>query len=301
VDEVAQNPLHSLQGEQAGIATRPTRRVMRALYSIWLTATALSHLFGTPLKAQDASPSQWPLHDNGLNDVVQWDHYSFKVNGRRLFVFSGELHYWRIPVPEVWEDILEKIKAAGFTAFAFYGHWGYHSPNNHTLDFKNGAHDFAKLFDIAKRVGLYVIVRPGPYVNAEANAGGFPLWLTTGAYGELRDDDPRYLNALEPYFSNYSHITSEHVVTKGGNALVYQIENEYGEQWNGSANERIPNVSAGRYMAALESMARENGVDAPLIHNDPNMNSKSWSQDFAPNATGNVDVAGLDSYPSVRH
>ena len=62
--------------------------------------------------------------------------------------------------------------------------------NNHTLDFTTGAHDFTRLFEIAKRVGLYVIVRPGPYVNAEANAGGFPLWLTTGEYGALRTTIP---------------------------------------------------------------------------------------------------------------
>jgi hypothetical protein len=96
---------------------------MRALQGIsWLSA--LSILSAVPdsigVNAQNNSLSQWPLHDNGLNQVVQWDHYSFKVNGKRLFVFSGEIHYWRIPVPEVWEDLLEKIKAAGFTAFAFY-------------------------------------------------------------------------------------------------------------------------------------------------------------------------------------
>lgn len=58
-----------------------------------------------------ASAQQWPLHDDGLNDVVQWDHYSMIVDGERLFFWSGEFHYWRIPVPELWHDILEKIKA----------------------------------------------------------------------------------------------------------------------------------------------------------------------------------------------
>ncbi|KAI8934745.1 hypothetical protein NX059_008433 [Plenodomus lindquistii] len=262
----------------------------------WLSL--LSALTSVGVNAQNVStPSQWPLHDNGLNEVVQWDHYSFHVNGKRLFVFSGEIHYWRIPVPEVWEDLLEKIKAAGFTAFAFYGNWAYHSANNGTLDFETGAHDFTKLFEIAKRVGLYVITRPGPYVNAEANAGGFPLWLTTGAYGKLRDDDPRYLKALDPYFSKFSELTVPHLVTKGGNGLVYQIENEYGEQWKDTVN-KIPNDPAGRYMAALEDSARANGIDVPLIHNDPNMNTKSWSKDFGPGALGNVDIAGLDSYPS---
>ncbi|KAF2866138.1 putative beta-galactosidase B [Massariosphaeria phaeospora] len=274
---------------------------MRLLSGLaWASAVSCSNYLLNRLQAnaQRSLPRQWPLHDNGLNDVVQWDHYGFKVHGKRLFVFSGEIHYWRIPVPEVWEDLLEKIKAAGFTAFAFYGHWGYHSANNHTLDFETGAHDFSRLFDIAKRVGLYIITRPGPYVNAETTAGGFPLWLTTGAYGELRDDDPRYTAAWEPYFSNYSAITSKHQVTNGGNTLVYQMENEYGEQWEGNARNKKPNEAAARYMAALQESARQNGITVPVIHNDPNMNTRSWSEDFAPNATGNVDVTGLDSYPS---
>lgn len=268
-------------------------KVLGALYR-WLP------LFSGPLlvSAQAGSiPSQWPVHGNGLSDVVQWDHYSFKVNGKRVFIFSGEIHYWRIPVPEVWEDLLEKIKAAGFSAFAFYGNWGYHSANVNTLDFETGAHNFTKLFEIAERVGLYVITRPGPYVNAEANAGGFPLWLTTGSYGKLRDDDPRYLQALQPYFTKFSELTKKHQVTHNGTVLVYQIENEYGEQWK-DREKKTPNEPAARYMAALEDLARENGIDVPLIHNDPNMNTRSWSKDYAPGALGNVDVAGLDSYPS---
>src|SRR5207253_3132463 len=77
-------------------------------FGLLVTSSFVLHSFG--IAAQNAS-SPWPVHDNGLNDVVEWDHYSFKINGKRLFVFSGELHYWRIPVPEVWRDILEKIKA----------------------------------------------------------------------------------------------------------------------------------------------------------------------------------------------
>lgn len=53
---------------------------------------------------------QWPLHDNGLNEAVQWDHYSLIVNGERLFMWSGEIHYWRLPVPELWIDVLQKVK-----------------------------------------------------------------------------------------------------------------------------------------------------------------------------------------------
>ena len=49
-----------------------------------------------------AGAQQWPVHDNGLNDVVQWDHYSLIVNNERVFLWSGEFHYWRLPVPELW-------------------------------------------------------------------------------------------------------------------------------------------------------------------------------------------------------
>ena len=71
---------------------------MRSINSLsWLSVLASLTTSVPAINAQNSSVEQWPLHDNGLNDVVQWDHYSFKVNGKRLFVFSGELHYWRIP------------------------------------------------------------------------------------------------------------------------------------------------------------------------------------------------------------
>lgn len=60
-----------------------------------------------------AQQQQWPLHNDGETDLVQWDHYSNIIDGERIFVWSGEMHYWRIPVPELWLDILQKVKAAG--------------------------------------------------------------------------------------------------------------------------------------------------------------------------------------------
>ncbi|RYP74313.1 hypothetical protein DL770_007623 [Monosporascus sp. CRB-9-2] len=240
--------------------------------------------------------TEWPVHDNGLTDIVQWDHYSFFVNGQRLFVFSGELHYWRYPVPELWRDLLEKVRAAGFNAFSIYNHWGWHNPVPGVLDFESGAHDFTTLLTLAKELGMYVIIRPGPYINAEANAGGFPLWVTTGAYGGLRDNDPRYTEAWTPYMTEMAKVVKPHLITNGGNAILYQIENEYSEQWLDIKN-RFDNVPVQEYFELMKHNAWDNGIDVPLMHNAPNMRGYSWSKDFS-DAKGNVDVVGLDSYPS---
>ncbi|KAK3941395.1 family 35 glycosyl hydrolase [Diplogelasinospora grovesii] len=245
--------------------------------------------------AQNEDP-QWPLHSNGLTTAVEWDHYSFLVNDQRLFVFSGEFHYWRFPVPELWRDLLEKVKAAGFNAFSIYNHWGFHNPSPGTLDFDTAAHNFTSIMTLAKELGMYMIIRPGPYVNAEANAGGYPLWLTTGAYGELRTDDSRYTAAWKPYWTRVSEIVKPHLITNGGNVILYQIENELSGQWKNIA-QKTPNPPVDNYMQLLEDTARASGIDVPLTHNAPNMNGYSWSKDFS-NVTGNVDVVGLDSYPS---
>ena len=143
---------------------------------------------------------------------------------------------------------------------------------------------------------MYVILRPGPYVNAETNAGGYPLWLTTGAYGALRTDDSRFTAAWTPYWEAVADLVKPHLVTNGGNVMLFQIENELNGQWTDIAA-RTLNPAVANYMQLLKDSARARGIDVPLSHNAPNMNGYSWSKDFS-NATGNVDVVGLDSYPS---
>ncbi|GLB44363.1 putative beta-galactosidase [Lyophyllum shimeji] len=241
-----------------------------------------------------AAASQWPVHNDGYTGAVQWDHYSLSVNGRRTFVWSGEFHYWRIPVPEVWRDLLEKIKAAGFNTVSVYSHWAFHAPNNFTIDFETGARNIAKIFELATEIGLFVTLRGGPYVNAETTAGGFALWTTTGAYGGLRDNDPRYTAAWTPFTTRLNQIAAKYQVTEGGTILLQQIENEICCQRNKDGSLNTPLVE---YMVALENNTRENDVIVPIITNAPNMNSKSWSTDYLP-GPGEQDLYGVDSYPA---
>lgn len=115
------------------------------------------------------------------------------------------------------------MKAAGFNAFSIYNSWGYHEPVPGHLDFESGAHNFTSIMTLAQEIGLYLLIRPGPYVNAEANAGGFPVWVTTGEYGGLRDDDPRFTAAWKDYWTEISKIIKPHLITNGGNVAMFQV------------------------------------------------------------------------------
>ncbi|OAF54714.1 hypothetical protein VC83_08965 [Pseudogymnoascus destructans] len=106
----------------------------------------------------------------------------------------------------MWIDILQKVKAAGIPQCK--------------------GRNFERLFEIAKEVGLYVLFRPGPYVNAKATASRFPGWVTTGAYGRLRNNDTRHTDAWTPYMNRMSQIIAKHQVTNGGNVFIYQIKND---------------------------------------------------------------------------
>jgi beta-galactosidase len=237
--------------------------------------------------------------DNGLQDAIQWDHYSIIINGERHFLFGGEMHPFRLPVPELWEDILQKIKATGMRMVSIYTHWGFHAATPEKVDFSTGAHNIPRFLQMAKDVGLYVIVRPGPYINGELNGGGFALWATTGAYGTLRSNGTAYTEAWTSYQDGISQVTRPFQLTENGTVIMYQIENEYGSQWR-NEKAKIPNLEAVSYMEKLEDNARKNGIVVPLIHNMPNLNGGAWSKDYdTVGAGGNVDIYGLDSYVST--
>ncbi|KAK3326139.1 glycoside hydrolase superfamily [Apodospora peruviana] len=244
--------------------------------------------------------SAWQIQGNGLQNVVQWDHYSLLINGERIFLLGGEMHPFRLPVPELWEDVLEKIKAMGMRMVSIYTHWGFHAPTaNRKVDFQSGAHNITRFLEMARDVGLYVLVRPGPYINGELSAGGMPLWVTTGAYGDLRSNGSAFTEAWTPYMDGMAQLVRPFQITEegGGTVIMYQIENEYANQWR-NANNKIPNPQSISYMEKLEAKAKRNGIVVPLAHNAAGQTGKAWSTDYdTVGAGGNVDLYGLDSYP----
>ena len=209
--------------------------------------------------------------------TVSFDGYSFMVDGQRTYLWSGEFHYFRLPSPDLWLDIFQKMKAAGFNSTSLYFDWDYHSPAPGVYDF-TGVRDVDKLLDMAEQAGLYVIARPAPYINAEVDSGGLPGWLTTKEE-KNRSNDPRFLKYADEWLTRIDQIIARHQLTNGtGSVIAYQVENEY---YNGSSSARA-------YMKHLEDKARADGITVPLTGN----NNGTFNE-----GDGALDVDGPDSYP----
>lgn len=229
--------------------------------------------------------------NNGKTDLVEWDRSSLYIKGERVYIFSGEFHYPRLPVPELWLDIFQKLRATGFNAVSIYFFWAYHSPNPDTLDFTTAALDIQRLFDYAKEAGIWIITRSGPYINAETSAGGVALWTTTGAWGEHRTDDEKYHQAWLPFITEVGKIFAKNSIVEGGMAILNQHENEYVETYHD------PNWTGVKYMVQIDEAFQNAGVVVPSTHNEKGMRGQSWSTDYL-DVGGSVDIYGLDSYPN---
>ncbi|RLL97255.1 hypothetical protein CFD26_107078 [Aspergillus turcosus] len=228
--------------------------------------------------------------DNGKTTDVTWDKYSLSVKGQRLFVFSGEFHYARLPVPEMWLDVFQKLRANGFNAISVYFFWSFHSASEGEFDFETGAHDIQRLFDYAKEAGLYVIARAGPYCNAETSAGGYALWAANGQMGNERTSDERYYERWRPWILEVGKIIAKNQITNGGPVILNQHENELTE------TSYDPNNTLVIYMEQIAQVFEEAGIVVPSTSNEKGMRGVSWSTDYH-NVGGAVNVYGLDSYP----
>jgi len=208
---------------------------------------------------------------------VSFDSYSFLIDGKRTYVWSGEFHPFRLPSPALWKDVFQKMKAAGFNTASIYFSWGYHSAREGEYDF-SGVRDMDRVLDAARDAGVYVIARPGPYINAEVDSGGFPLWLTTKVVRN-RSADPEYLRYADEWLTQIDRIIARHQWVNGrGTVIAYQVENEY----------YSPSDEGRAYMEHLESKARADGISVPFVgnHNGTFLTGR-----------GAVAVSGWDYYP----
>ncbi len=150
----------------------------------------------------------------------------FMRDGQAYQIISGAIHYPRVP-REYWRDRLRKAHAMGLNTVETYAFWNVHEPREGVFDF-NGNNDIAAFVRMAQDEGLNVIVRPGPYICAEWEAGGLPAWLFADPSIQVRSRDARFLAATDRYLGRLGRELAPLQATHGGPIIAVQVENEYG-------------------------------------------------------------------------
>jgi beta-galactosidase GanA len=270
--------------------TGPFRKpqITRRLFGTLATGTAASLV--VPLGSPSATPGSVaaPVLTAAAGHTVSFDKYSLLVDGRRVVLWSGEFHPFRLPSPSLWADVLQKMRANGYNAVSIYVSWNYHSPAPGVYDF-TGVRDLDLFLTTAAQAGIFVTVRPGPYINAEVDAGGFPGWMTTSA-GTARTNNSTYLGHADEWLTAVNAIVSKHQYTDGGSVLLYQIENEY--------SSHLTDGVGASYMAHLYAKVRADGVTVPLFHNDKGRNGDWIPGSFSTGAETGRYLYAFDGYPS---
>lgn len=208
------------------------------------------------------------------------DH--FMLDGKPFQMISGELHYPRIP-REAWRSRLKMAKAMGLNTVGTYVFWNAHEPQPGQYDFV-GNHDVAAFVKMAQEEGLWVVLRPSPYVCAEWEFGGYPYWLQNVPGLKVRSQEPQYVAAYRRYIRAVGKQLAPLQVNHGGPVLMVQVENEYGSYGNDK-----------QYLALNKKLFEEAGFDGLLYTCDP-------ARDVA---AGHLDgllpaVNGIDKPSQIR-
>jgi len=224
-----------------------------------LSASALG---STPVWGQAAAPA-------GTFEV---SGTGFLKDGKPYQVISAEMHYVRIP-RAYWTDRLRKAKAMGLNTITTYSFWNAHEPRPGVYDF-SGQKDIAAFIRAAQAEGLNVILRPGPYVCAEWELGGYPSWLLKDRNLVLRSTDPNYTAAVERWLVRLGQEVKPLLLRNGGPIVAIQLENEYGAFGDDKS-----------YLEGLEASYRRAGLADGVL--------------FTSNQAADLEKGSLPHLPSV--
>ncbi|HOH24161.1 MAG TPA: beta-galactosidase, partial [Bacteroidales bacterium] len=189
----------------------------------------------------------------------------FLLNGEAFVIKAAEMHYTRIPRP-YWEHRIKMSKALGMNSICLYIFWNIHEQEPGVFDFE-GQNDVAEFCRMAQKEGMYVIIRPGPYVCAEWEMGGLPWWLLKKEGIALRSQDPYYLERVEIFMNEVGRQLAGLQINRGGNIIMVQVENEFGSYGTDKP-----------YVEDIRDIVRAAGfTDVPLFQCD-------WNSNFQNNA-----------------
>ncbi|MCY2926591.1 MAG: beta-galactosidase [Planctomycetota bacterium] len=185
---------------------------------------------------------------------VTYDDCNFLVDGKRSWLVSGAMHSFRIPAP-LWADRLIKAKRAGLNCISTYVCWNLHEPQEGRWD-PQAAADLLAFIKLAGDMGLYVILQPGPFVGADWDFGGLPGWLTAKSGMTARSANAAFTHYFDKYFAQVLPRLADLQVTRGGNIILIQNENEY-----------VATMMPDRltYLEFVNQLIRRSGFDIPII------------------------------------
>ncbi len=166
------------------------------------------------------------LAQSGAKHTFRIEGERFLLDGKPFVVRSGSMHYPRVP-REYWRDRMRKMRAMGLNTLCTYVFWNLHEPRPARFDF-SGNLDLAEYLRQAQQEGLWVLLRPGPYVCSEWEFGGFPAWLLADPAMHVRTADPKFLSAAARYMQRVGKEAAGLEIARGGPILAVQVENEYG-------------------------------------------------------------------------
>uniref|UniRef100_A0A8C2MV69 Beta-galactosidase n=1 Tax=Cricetulus griseus TaxID=10029 RepID=A0A8C2MV69_CRIGR len=180
---------------------------------------------------------------------------NFMLEDSTFQIFGGSVHYFRVP-KEYWRDRLLKMKACGLNTLTTYVPWNLHEPERGKFDF-SGNLDLEAFIQLAAKIGLWVILRPGPYICSEIDLGGLPSWLLQDPNMKLRTTYYGFTKAVDLYFD---HLMSRVVPLQykhGGPIIAVQVENEYGSYYKDHA-----------YMPYIKKALEDRGIIEMLLTSD---------------------------------
>ncbi|HEX8486516.1 glycoside hydrolase family 35 protein [Sphingomonas sp.] len=204
---------------------------------------------------------------------------AFLLDGQPFQIRAAEMHYPRIP-RACWRDRMKKARSLGLNTLSAYCFWSVHEPRPGRYDF-TGQNDVAAFLRIAQEEGLYVALRPGPYICGEWDAGGYPAWLFADPALRVRTLDPRYMAATTAWLKRLGQELAPLQITRGGPVILVQVENEYGSFGQDAA-----------YMTAMRDLVRAAGFEVPLYTAD---GAAVVEKGMVPGAVAAIDFASTDN------
>ncbi len=222
-----------------------------------LAAFAVLHLAAT-LQSSRANDLIFPAEPAAAK-AISWKDGYFVINGQPTFLASGEVHYVRVP-RELWRDRLWRMKMMGLNTVQTYVFWNAQEGREGVFNLDDST-DLDAWLSLIKEMGMYAIVRPGPYNCAEWESGGIPAWLTIKPKIELRNSNAQFLEAVDRYWGKILPIIARHQIQKGGSVLMVQLENEYPDHWGTDGTD---------YLKHLYDLARKSGLEVPLFYSGLN-------------------------------